>query len=108
MPPAGRKGQQRAVTNLFYPGYHLFEKPSSGRQNPVLKDQDHLPSQKNLAKSCHQTDTQPSVDSPSTTHRILPVSLVIVTAYYMPQIITAFVNSLALLTVACTIHLQVT
>lgn len=107
MPPAGRKGQQRTVTNLFHPGYHLFEKPSSGRQNPVLKDQDHLPSQNNLAKSCHLTDTQPSKDSPSTTHMILPVGLVIVTAYYAPQIIITFVNGLASLTVVPTIHLQV-
>lgn len=63
-----KRKQQRTVTNLFHPGYHLFEKPSSGRQNPVLKDQDHLPSQNNLAKSCHLTDTQPSKDSPSNPH----------------------------------------
>lgn len=102
-----KRKQQRTVTNLFHPGYHLFEKPSSGRQNPVLKDQDHLPSQNNLAKSCHLTDTQPSKDSPSTTHMILPVGLVIVTAYYAPQIIITFVNGLASLTVVPTIHLQV-
>lgn len=109
MPPAGRKESSKGLSPTFstQATYHLFEKPSSGRQNPVLKDQDHLPSQNNLAKSCHLTDTQPSKDSPSTTHMILPVGLVIVTAYYAPQIIITFVNSLALLTVVPTIHLQV-
>lgn len=70
MPPAGRKESSKGLSPTFstQATYHLFEKPSSGRQNPVLKDQDHLPSQKNLAKSCHLTDTQPSKDSPSNPH----------------------------------------
>lgn len=47
---------------------HLF-KNVSARDRSRLEERDHLPSTKLLAKSCHGSDTDPSVNSPRVSRR---------------------------------------